>query len=1129
LDDYPTFSPFISKKLEADSLSVGALAVRFGATASNDTIFVGTGEPGGAGDAYFGVGILYSPNGGAPGTWSREGGTELEGRAIYRIVIDPDDPTKAYAATSVGLYQRVTSGIVPQWNPIKNDASGHPFTKDNGIASDLIVVGSGTSKRYYAAFDNDRIYSSPDGANNWTAIAGMSTVGRTVLAADENDTSVVYALDADGNLYRLESGSFQQVSGVPQALFSTPPPPPGWYAIALAVDPANANTIYLAGDYTEEMDDLNLSFYKGTITGTAGSYQLDPTWIGHGIHPDAHALAFATNPDGTHDGSNVWIGTDGGIFQSTMSGARGSFVAHNTGLAITQMTFMAQRSDTDATIFSGCQDNGNLRGWGEEAWFESPEGDGGGVAIDPNGQYRVMRQSTFSDLSISTDGGASGEWSDLVFPPTTSATQVDAALSESSSANFYAPIAVYPASVTSTLAVFGTYRLWLTCDWGSTWVTLPTGTNPYSSAIPDEAQDKLDGGSPPTPIVAIAFASSTRIFVVTSSSKSNSQVWRFDHNGTWAKTPITMAGLPSSYFITALAVEDPTIGSFYATLGRSTGDPNHVWYFDGTGWHKIGIDVVDVNGQPVDGGKLDLPAHAVVVDPANPQQFYVGTDVGCWKGHKTGSATWEWTIFSPGLPQAAITDIAIHARTRLLRVATHGRGIWEIPLDATSNADPDVYMRVNYADSGRIVNGARPSWVDGAQDPTAMGHNVFHWMSADIKVRRGSLTGLPALNTPPDYLDFSINIGDFIDPTTHIETADVLGTNRIFVEVHNRALTALAGSQVRVLLLLTAAAAGLPPLPANYASHINAGDTSVGWLAGTHWFFADPVIPYRTLPGPLDVRTPQVVEYQVNLAPLALLPSHDHVCAAAFVTTTLPSEQITSTSTNLDQVTMQDKHIVYRNLHLIPAIVLPPPPPPIGPPPPPIGPPAPPPIGPQPHFIHTPQTFLIDFHNATDTHANVDLVFQRPNFPGSFSLLLPTLDLSGPSAVVQHGWQAVEHSQLETTHRTHLENWLERIGEAQEQAAAIPEQKVLPVDIHDIKARKLDTLDRTRVYIADDTPLPTIAGVPIPAGSFITAAVTVQAPAEAQPGERFRFDVMQKRNGAIVGGCSYILVVTSGG
>ena len=59
----------------------------------------------------------------------------------------------------------------------------------------------------------------------------------------------------------------------------------------------------------------------------------------------------------------------------------------------------------------------------------------------------------------------------------------------------------------------------------------------------------------------------------------------------------------------------------------------------------------------------------------------------------------EAVLDPQGLPEAAVTNLAIHRLARLLRAATHGRGVWEIPLDITSTSDPDIYLRVNYADT----------------------------------------------------------------------------------------------------------------------------------------------------------------------------------------------------------------------------------------------------------------------------------------------------------------------------------------------------------------------------------------------------------------------------------------------
>ena len=101
LDDYAV-SPLLTSAIEADSLAVGAIAVQFGATASTDLIYVGTGEANNNLDAYFGIGVKRSASGGAPGSWTLEG-ANLAGRGFFRVVIDPDDPTLVLAATTSGV------------------------------------------------------------------------------------------------------------------------------------------------------------------------------------------------------------------------------------------------------------------------------------------------------------------------------------------------------------------------------------------------------------------------------------------------------------------------------------------------------------------------------------------------------------------------------------------------------------------------------------------------------------------------------------------------------------------------------------------------------------------------------------------------------------------------------------------------------------------------------------------------------------------------------------------------------------------------------------------------------------------------------------------------------------------
>ena len=1110
LDDYAV-SPSLTSAIEADSLAVGAIAVQFGATAATDLVYVGTGEANNNSDAYFGVGVKRSASGGATGSWTLEG-TNLAGRGFFRIAIDPDDPTLVLAATTAGIFRRPAAGPFDTWTQITST-----FASPVGKATDLVVAGTGAAKRYYCVFQGDKAYSSTDGLS-WTALAGLPAGGRVALAVSESSPTIAYALKQDGTLWRLVGAAFQSVAGMPP-LFAVGGQ--GWYDVAVGVDPTNANIVYLVADLVWDGTNWTLSLFKGTVTGGPGTWNFgfnaantanpvaDATYIGRGVHADGHAFAFALNAMGTaHDGANVWVGTDGGVFQSPSSGAIGTFTHRNTGLAITQMTFVGQRLDTDAQVYGGCQDNGNLRFWGEPAWFEAPQGDGGGVVIDANDEYRIMRQyvraASFwqdgggswhlsSALYTATDGGAFGAWTNLNFPPITdpnNAAQRTAANTESGATGFYAPLAATPSGVAPTLAAFGTNRVWLTPDWGATWTTLPTNTNPYALAAPSTTQDTLGGA-----VQSLEFASGTRLFASTSQVVS-----RFDKTGaTWALTALPTTGLPGARFITDIAIHDAVAGSIYVALGG--GGVDHVWFFDGAAWHSAGLTTAT----------LDCPCHAIVVDPDHPENVYLGSDVGVWKGVKTGATSWTWSLFSQGLPEVAVTDLAAHRRTRLLRAATHGRGVWEIELDAVAGLDPELYLRVNYADTGRMPGGERFPWVEGAQDPTAKGFNVYHWMCPDIKVRRPSLGG-PTIGSPPSFLDFSANIGDYID-TSHVETADDAGTNRIFIQVHNRALTPMAGSDVRVLLLLTDAAAGLPALPSDYAARIIAGDTS-NWVAGSSWRFADSMTPYRPLSTAIDARTSQVVYYDVDFSTMALPAGHNHVCAAAFITSISGSDRLLNPgNTSLDTLTMIDRHVAHRNLHLVPAGAQPIPPQGMA-------------------WRHEPQTIVLDFHNALREASEIEVVIDRRGMVGPLTMMLPTLRLAD-SARAFDGWRRTEAGGLPEEIAEHAASMIERLGEAVEELGEqieLAAKRILhePAvrDEREVKLRKLEGIDRSILYVADDKAVtPTISGIRIAGGAHITAAITVRAPDGAKPGDQFRFDVIQRRKGKVVGGSTYVLAV----
>ena len=95
------------------TMSIGALAVD-NSRGHPYTVYVGTGEANFA-DSYAGVGVLVSTDGG--NHFNRLGGGALNGAVIFRVVVDPVDPRRVYAATSHGLY-RIVTGPGAKWRRI---------------------------------------------------------------------------------------------------------------------------------------------------------------------------------------------------------------------------------------------------------------------------------------------------------------------------------------------------------------------------------------------------------------------------------------------------------------------------------------------------------------------------------------------------------------------------------------------------------------------------------------------------------------------------------------------------------------------------------------------------------------------------------------------------------------------------------------------------------------------------------------------------------------------------------------------------------------------------------------------------------------------------------------------------
>lgn len=628
------------------SLACGAIAMD---AADPNRVYVGTGEGEthqlfrsrvvSALPAYRGIGPIRSDDGGQH--WTMEstapGSPMLVGEAFFALAIDPRDRENVVAATTVGLYQRSVSGSNPAWTQRKA-----------GLYSSVVTSGTGSAVRFFAAEWGKGVLQSNDGAAWTTAGNGFPTsnVGRITLAVQPGNPAVVYAMVANQNngglhgVYRLDSGDgkWKGIAGPPNVLPLNQGSSQGAFDLALTVDPTNVNRLYLGGSFAGD----GASIWRADVTPSGTGWKFtQPRSIGTHAHADVHVLLHSPN-----EPNELWCGSDGGVFLNRNPTGVGEFAGLNNGLSCLCSNFISQHPTDPNIIFTGLQDNGTARTAGGPLWTHVNYGDGGYCLVNWNDPDQVL---SFVNGRVyrSENGGASHDgWEEAWRITWATMTQPIVGLPPNPDA---------PAEA-NIVAVGAANSVYVSRDFTRSWNTDDVIT--------------LPGVTSSENVFAIAFASPSRLFIGT----TRGGVFRADWNGaTWTVArlnnapagPLGLVGL-----VTDVAVDwsDLSLGSVYLTFG-GLGDRRRVWHFDGTRWaSRSGSPGQDL---------LDVEHNALVVDRTAPGNLYAGADIGVWHS-PDGGAT--WAPLQNGLPDAPVFDLQIHATQRLLRAATHGRGVYELAL-----------------------------------------------------------------------------------------------------------------------------------------------------------------------------------------------------------------------------------------------------------------------------------------------------------------------------------------------------------------------------------------------------------------------------------------------------------------
>jgi hypothetical protein len=584
--------------------------------------------------AYRGVGPLRTDDGGGK-WWLEESEPDLAGESFFALAVDPGNRENVVAATSNGLYRRVLG------------ASGN-FRWERqrqGVYSSVVVASAGTVTRFMAGHWGKSIISSTNGGQTWTATdAGLPSdgVGRISLAMPANDPSVAYALIARDNgsllgLFRLDAtGGWKKVARVPNVLRSKQ----GDYNLAISIAPDNKDQVYIGGDAIA-IDPFSGSIERCEIEAAGTGYKVKKaTSIGAQAHADIHVLIHTPG-----DPTELWCGTDGGVFLNRDPAGTGQFASQNSGLSCLCTNFFAQHPTDPNILLAGLQDNGTARTTAGPVWTHVQDGDGGYCVInwaEPNRALVYMNGQIFR----SHDGGATFSnkpvlnpgWATMTLPVVTPP---------------YNPAQPREANL---VAVGSGRHVFFSANFGTSW--------PANQRV----RLPLNTGN----IFALAFASATRLFVGT----TEGAVFRVERTGNkWSITQLNdtnTAPLQRNGLITDIAIDwsDQTRASIYVSFGGFSEDRRRVWHFDGVRWEPR-------SGPDTRKNLLNVEHNAIVVDPSSPDDVYVAADLGVWHSGDRG-LTWE--PLENGLPGSPVYDVLIHPTQRLLRAATHGRGIYELAL-----------------------------------------------------------------------------------------------------------------------------------------------------------------------------------------------------------------------------------------------------------------------------------------------------------------------------------------------------------------------------------------------------------------------------------------------------------------
>ncbi|MBU1014421.1 MAG: T9SS type A sorting domain-containing protein [Bacteroidetes bacterium] len=587
---------------------------------------------------------------------------------------------------SDGLYRSENNGV--SWTQVLPNIVGNnkPYTPaDIEIASNgRIYIGSMRNLE-----DNGGgtiLYSDAGTLGSWTIYDEYANIirnsttkynipGRVILASAPSKPDTVYALldvafiNPENGFKHSEGRHIIKSVNKGQSWNSVNMPVGGsyywatigWHALAAAVDPNDANTIFIGG----------LDTYKSTNGGSSWVRVSDWTGMysnlgGRYIHADIHKIMFLNKSS-----NQMIVATDGGIFYTANATQnQPDFSPKNNNYNSLQFYSCAMDPRAGTNIFvGGLQDNGTVRYAGSpisnNAMIDG--GDGAFCFIDQNEPEILItsiyynRYLFFNNLTrvgtASVNYGSGTFINPSDYDDRLNILYANAITFLGNNPNKLLKITGIPSAPSETM------------------ITVTSDVNvPFSHIAVSEH-------SPTNTTTLFAGTQSGRLFKI--KNAQNIPV----------TTEIGSTNFPTANIsCIAIGKSEDTLLVTFSNYGVSS-----VWqtYNGGQSWNEK------------EGNLPDMPIRWALYHPYNANKAFLATEVGVWATDQLMQQNPEWVPLDNGLAKVRVDMLQIRNSDQTILAATHGRGlaytaISQVGIDDSNTTDKTFKVYPNPAND--VIN-----------------------------------------------------------------------------------------------------------------------------------------------------------------------------------------------------------------------------------------------------------------------------------------------------------------------------------------------------------------------------------------------------------------------------------------